>query len=415
MQRFIGAGFIYGLFWMHPVASVNKQGAIVMYDIEQLRREEFPHSRQIAYLNHAGIAPLPQRAKREIQRVVEELSINPNDFFGRVGLPAMTALQADLARFINAASPSEIVAVTSTSAALNAVAQALPWRRGDNVLFADMEFPSNAYPWLSLAHDGVEARIVPADNGGLTLSAVAEGVNERTRVVAASAVQFFTGHRTDLAAIGRFCRERDILFIVDAIQCIGHIPIDVQAMNIDVLATGGQKSLLALPGTGFMYVRETLANAMQPRLIHSNATVNYLHWLDYDLTPLPGAARFMSGTPNLPGILGMAASLALLNELGVAKIDAHTTALTRYAAGELARSGCAVITPPDAAGPIVTFRSPWDAPKTEEAVQFLARHNVVVVKHLDRPGAAYIRLSFHAYNVRDEIDRFLEVYRAFPG
>jgi len=386
-----------------------------MYDIEHLRREEFPHSREIAYLNHAGISPLPQRSRREIQRVVEELSVNPTDFFGRVGLPAMTVLQADLARFIGAASPSEIVVVTSTSAALNAVAQSLPWRHGDNVLFTDVEFPSNAYPWLALARNGVEARMVPADNGGLTLSAVVRGVDERTRVVAASAVQFFSGHRTDLAAIGRFCRERSIHFIVDAIQCIGHIAIDVQAMNIDVLATGGQKSLLALPGTGFMYVREALANDLQPHLIHSNATVNYLHWLDYDLTPLPGAARFMSGTPNLPGILGIGPSLALIRELGVANIDAHTTALTRHAATELARIGCEVITPLDAAGPIVSFRSPWGVAKTEEVVQFLAAHGVIVVKHLDGPGAAYIRLSFHAYNTPAEIDRFIEVYQSFPG
>ena len=381
-----------------------------MYDIHALRQNEFPHSREIAYLNHAGIAPLPQRSKRAIQAAVEALSGDPSDYFGKTAFPALAALQTGLARLVNAA-PSEIVHITSTSAALNAVAQAIVWQPGDRVLFCDVEFPSNAYPWLSLARDGVESCVVPADNGGLTLRAVEQHADARTRVVAASAVQFFTGHRTDLAAIGRFCRERGILFVVDAIQSIGHMPFDVQAMNIDVLATGGQKSLLGLPGVGFMAVRDEVAEAMRPRLIHSNATVNWLHWLAYDLTPLPGAERFMSGTPNVAGMIGLGPSLALLEELGVAHIDAHTTALSRYAIEQLTALGLEVITPLDALGPIVTFRSPVDAAATEQVVQQLAAERVVVVKHLDAAGAAYIRLSFHGYNVPEEVDRFIAVYK----
>ena len=383
-----------------------------MYDVQSLRQTEFPHSREITYLNHAGISPLPQRAKREIQAAVEALSGDPSDYFGKTAFPALVALQTGLARFVNAATPSEIVPITSTSAALNAIAQAIVWQPGDRVLFCDIEFPSNAYPWLSLARDGVESCVVPADNGGLTLRAVEQYADARTRVVAASAVQFFSGHRTDLAAIGRFCRERGILFVVDAIQCIGHMPFDVQAMNIDVLATGGQKSLLGLPGVGFMFVRDAVAEAMRPRLIHSNATANWLHWLAYDLTPLPGAERFAGGTPNVPGLIGLGTSLGLLEELGVAHIDAHTTALSRYAIEQLTAAGLEVITPRDALGPIVTFRSPLDAAATEQIVQQLAAERVVVVKHLDAAGAAFIRLSFHCYNTLAEVDRFVEVYQA---
>ncbi len=382
-----------------------------MYNITYLRQNEFPHTSTLAYLNNAGIAPLPQRAKRAIQAAVEGLSADPNDYFGRVGLPALMALQSELAQFINAAGPSEIAFTTTTSAALNAIAQAIPWQPGDHILFCDVEFPSNAYPWMSLQRDGVESRIVPADNGGLTLAAVERAAGAHTRVVAASAVQFFTGHRTDLAAIGQFCHQRGILFVVDAIQAIGHMPFDVQAMGIDVLATGGQKSLLGLPGVGFMYVRGEVAEAMRPRLIHSNATADYLHWLAYDLTPLPGAARFQSGTPNLAGIIGLRPSLALLQELGVAQIDAHTTDLSRYACERLSAIGLHVITPPDAPGPIVTFRSPDDSAATDALAQQLAEERIVVVKHLDAAGAPAIRLSFHAYNVPEEIDRFIEAYQ----
>ena len=138
-------------------------------------------------------------------------------------------------RFLNAARADEIVGTSATSAAISAVASAIPWQEGDNVIFCELEFPSNAYPWMTVPYPGVEARIIPAVDGGLTLEGLLPYVDDRTRVIAASAIQFFSGHRTNLAAIGAFCRERGILFVVDAIQSIGHMVTDVQAMNIDVL------------------------------------------------------------------------------------------------------------------------------------------------------------------------------------
>ena len=384
-----------------------------MYDIESLRREEFPASANLTYLNHAGISPLPQRTKREVQSAIERLSEDPNAFFGKYALPAFASLQESLARYINADSPSEIVYSTTTSAALNAVAQAIDWRPGDNILFCDQEFPSNAYPWMSLSRDGVESRRVPSENGGLTLRQVEAHADDRTRAVTVSAIQFFSGHRADLVAIGRFCRERNILFIVDAIQAIGHMAFDVQAMNIDVLATGGMKSLLALPGAGFIYVRDKVSSKMNPRLIHGNSTADYLHWLDYDLTPQPGAARLSSGTTNVPGVLSIGASLSLLNELGPANIDTHTTALIHYAIDNLTNEGYEVVTSKDTSGPIATFRSPFDSETTDRLIQFLSDRQVVVCKHLDAGISAYVRASVHCYNITADIDRLLEELRSF--
>ncbi len=384
-----------------------------MYDIESLRREEFPASASLTYLNHAGISPLPQRTKREVQSAIERLSEDPNAFFGKYALPAFVSLQESLASFINANSPSEIVYSTTTSAALNAVAQAIDWRPGDNILFCDQEFPSNAYPWMSLSRDGVESRRVPSENGGLTLRQVEAHADGRTRAVTVSAIQFFSGHRADLVAIGRFCRERNILFIVDAIQAIGHMVFDVQAMNIDILATGGMKSLLALPGAGFIYVRDGVSSKMNPRLIHGNSTVDYLHWLDYDLTPQPGAARLSSGTTNVPGVLSIGASLTLLNDLGPANIDKHTTALIHYAIDNLTNEGYEVVTSKDTSGPIATFRSPFDSDTTDRLIQFLSDRQVVVCKHLDAGTSAYVRASVHCYNTIADIDRLLEELRGF--
>lgn len=386
-----------------------------MYDINGLRQQEFPHSNRVVYLNNAGIAPLPQRSVNKVQWVVEELSRQPSRFWEMEAIPATIALQNALARHINADSPEEITFVSTTSMAINMFAQAIAWQPGDNIIICEVEFPSNAYPWLSLERDGVQIRRIPATNGGLEVATLRQYVDERTRLVAASTIQFLTGHRTDLAAIGRFCHERDILFAVDAIQSIGHIRVDVQAMDVDLLATGGQKSLLALPGTGFLYVRQSLAEQMRPRLIGSNATIEYLHWLAYDLTPLPGAARFNSGTPNLPGIFSIAASIEMIQEIGIDAIDAHTSTLSRYALGKLTAEGLKVITPQDALGPIVTFRSPTSNEATDRLVKFLADRQVIVTKHLDGPGNPYIRLSFHCYNTEEDIDRFVDAFQAWPG
>jgi selenocysteine lyase/cysteine desulfurase len=330
-------------------------------------------------------------------------------FWVSEGMGMYTAFQKELAAFINADSPQEIVPVNTTGSALNAVAQSILWERGDNLIFCEVEFPSNAYPWMSLERDEVQTRCVPAVNGGLTLEGVAAVADDRTRMVAVSAIQFFTGHRTDLAAIGAFCREKGILFVVDAIQAIGHIPFDVQVLGIDVLASGGQKSLLAAPGTGFMYVRDSVAETLRPRMIGANATRDYLHWLSYDLTPLPGAQRFANGTPNLVGMFSVVESLSLLRELGVENIDRHTSGLSRYACARLIDRGYGVITPADRLGPIVTFRTGVDDTATDELVKFLAGRNVSVVKHLDTYATPHVRLSFHCYNTTEEIDRFMDV------
>lgn len=377
-----------------------------MYNVEQLRAEEFPGSHETLYFNHAGISPLPARTQASVKWAIDEFARQPGRFWMEHGLPYAERLRQEMAVFLNAASPWEIVPSATTSAGLNAVAQAMAWQPGDNVVFCDVEFPSNVYPWMSLAREGVESRLVPSADGGLTLAALQPYVDDRTRVIAASAIQFFTGHRTDLTAVGRFCQERGILFVVDAIQAIGHMPIDVQAMHIDALACGGQKSLLALPGQGFLYVRQEIAEQLQPRAIGSNATVDYLHWLKYDLTPLPAAQRFMSGTPNMPGIIAIVESLGLLREWGVEHIDRHTRALSERATAVLTNLGYRVISPQPAHGPIVTFAVNRSSAEADTLVAALADRDVILVKHLDREGNTYLRVSFHCYNTLAEIEQF---------
>ncbi len=376
-----------------------------MYDIEALRRQEFPLSDTEIYFNHASISPLPQRTRRRMNEVIDGLAAQPWTYFVSQGVEASERIKERIAALINATGVEQIVPISSTSSGLGAVALSIDWQPGDNVVFCEVEFPSNAFPWLSLEHFGVEARQAPAIEGGLTLEALAPLVNERTRLVAASAIQFLSGHRTNLRAIGAFCKEHDIVFVVDAIQAAGHIVLDVEAMNIDVLASGGQKSLLAAPGAGFMYVREGVCAQLRPLPIGPNATREYMHWLKYDLTPLPGASRFQMGTWDVAGWIGLGESISLLQELGLENIDRHTTALAAEAIALLQRRGFEVVSLPGH-GPIVTFKTGMSELQTDALVAHLLQQRVTVVRHLDAAGAPHVRLSFHAYNTREELHCF---------
>jgi selenocysteine lyase/cysteine desulfurase len=216
-------------------------------------------------------------------------------------------------------------------------------------------------------------------------------------------VQFFTGHRTDLAALGAFCRERDILFVVDAIQAVGHMPIDVRAMNIDVLVTGAHKSLMAAPGNGFMYVRDAVCSALKPRVVGSVSTTSFLNYLNYDMTPQPGAARFLIGTPSVEGIAGMVESMALIDELTRPAIDHHTTGLAARALQMAQERGYELTTTPGEHGSIATFRSKLGKDETAALVQKLDDEKIAVARRVDRQGSAHIRLSFHCYNTEQEL------------
>lgn len=384
------------------------------YDLAAIR-QAFPIAQRLIYVNHASISPMPLPAVQAMQAAVARLGHDPMSFYtpdsGYGDLFATFA--QEMGALINAASPDEIVSVTATSNGLNAVAQAIDWQPGDNVVLADVEFPSNVYPWMALERRGVATRLVHTADGGASVEAFAPHVDARTRLIAVSAVQFFTGHRADLAALGAYCRERDILFAVDAIQAAGHMPIDVQAMHIDILASGGQKSLMGPPGQGFLYVRQAVAERLRPALLGPLSVEDWQHWLAYKLTPRAGALRFMMGTTDLPAMIGLIESVRFLRKVGLTHIDSWTRHLSQLAIAELTARGQHVITPTDPAhlGPIVTFRvgDPADVPAAEaharRLLAHLAAHGVRVTKHWDAHRVPHLRISTHCYNTEDEVRR----------
>lgn len=368
-------------------------------DVDALRAI-FPVTNHCVYLNHAATAPLSNPVRAAMSKFIVDSGV----MLGRAHRYEHLAndLRAVLAWLINAA-PEEIAFVQNTGEGLNIVANALPLEEGDNVVFCDMEFPSNVYPWVNLRRKGINERCIPNDHGGLTVDALDKYADAHTRVVAVSSVEFLTGFKSDLQALGMWCKEHHAYFVVDAIQSLGAAPLDVRACHVDFLACGGPKWLMGPPGLGFMYCRHELLDELSPPFAGSLSVVDWENWRDYDLTFLPDASRFEIGTPNVIGQVGLLAAVRLLMEIGIPAIERWTLHLTDVLIEDLQRRGYAIASNLEhkRRSAIVSFGVPGDV---DEAFQKLIDAKVVVSKREE-----YIRISPHCYNTEEEITRVGEV------
>jgi selenocysteine lyase/cysteine desulfurase len=364
------------------------------YDLTTLRTK-FPVTARYAYLNHAATAPLPEPVREAIDTYLGDRVVWRD---GEAYETLSDDLRLGLAQLVNA-TPDEIAFVQNTSAGLNLIAHALPLEPGDNVIFCDMEFPSNVYPWMNLECQGVEARCIPHDGGGLTVEALESYADERTRVVTVSSVEFLTGFKSDLPALGAWCRDHEAYFIVDGIQSVGAAPLDVQECQIDFLSCGGPKWLMAPMGQGFIYCRHNLLESLTPPFAGCISVVGWEEWRDYNLTFLPDADRFELGSPNAIGQVGLLAAVRFLTDVGVEAIERWTLHLTDLLIEDLQQRGYEIASnlEPERRSAIISFAVPG---KVEDAFQALAEANVVVSQR-----EQYIRVSPHCYNTEEEIAR----------
>jgi cysteine desulfurase / selenocysteine lyase len=372
-------------------------------DVAALRAEEFPELSG-GYLNAASHTPLPARSRR----AVEEFHSRRGDpcHLGDAELVApLTRARAAAARLIGS-DPEEIALGWNTSFGINLAALALPVRSGCTIVVSDREFPTNVYPWM--ATPGAKLEIVPTDPLGRPDE---ERLLERLErgdvgVFALSSVQFSTGYRADLERFGRVCRERNIFFVVDAIQSLGQIPMDVRGAGVDILATGGQKWLCAPFGTGFAYVRRGLLERMQPVLVGwtgMTASADLGALTDYRWGLRPDARRFEVATLPFHDFSGFAASVEMLLEVGVENVTRHTEMLLEPVLDWLRRADGVELVSADDPGrrsAILSFRTP----RVDRVFDRLAAAGVTCGK---REGA--IRLSPHLYNDAEDLARVLEV------
>ncbi|MGE0082561.1 MAG: aminotransferase class V-fold PLP-dependent enzyme [Thiohalomonadaceae bacterium] len=362
--------------------------------------DEFPLDPGLAYLNHAAVAPWPRRARDAVQQFAEE-----NCRFGARDYPRWMAVEARLREhlrtLLGAASSDDIALVKNTSEGLSFVAQGLPWQPGDNIVTTAQEFPSNRIVWESLRPQGVEVRLadVSGPDPEAALLTLADG---HTRLLAVSAVQYASGLRMDLERLGRACRQRGILFVVDAIQSLGVVPMDVEAFAIDFLAADGHKWLCGPEGIGVFWCHPALRERLR---LFEYGWHMVEHLGDYerrDWAPAASARRFECGSPNMLGIHGLEASVSLLLEVGIPRIKARVAERVDAIVERCRGEGWTLLSPEaaDRRAGIVTLRRP-DLPPAALFEQLRAEGVVCAL----RGGG--VRLSPHFYTPPEVITKAL--------
>ena len=371
-------------------------------------RQEFPVTRRWAFFDHAAVAPLSGRAQTALTEWAVDLTEN-GDVYEHRWVQRVEEVRRLAGQLLNA-DPLDVAFVKNTSEGIGIVAEGFPWKDGDNVVTAAEEYPANVYPWMNLAGRGVEVRRVASRDRRLEIDDLRAAMDHRTRIVSLSSVEFSSGFRNDLDAVGGLCRERGIFFFVDAIQSLGTFPLDVRQTPVDFLCADGHKWLLAPQGAGIFYVRRELVEMLHAVGVGWNSVVGARNFSRIDFRLKPHAGRWESGTLNVGGISALGASLELLLELGVPAIAARVVDLTDYLCDRAAEARLEVFSSrrsEDKSG-IVSLATSGAEPR---GLVSRCRDEGVIINH----RAGRLRISPHCYNTRGEIDRLMDLLRPPRG
>jgi cysteine desulfurase/selenocysteine lyase len=364
-------------------------------DLEDYR-SEFPVTKNLIWMNHAAIAPLVKPAAEAMIRFSED-SLNHSSLHYDQWLETYEGLRGATARLIGSA-PGEIALLKNTSEGLATVAMGLAWRAGDKIVAFREEFPANQYPWQRLETTGVKIEWLSSTDPLDKIDEAAKGA----RLLALSFVQFLTGYRADLNAIGEICHRRGAIFVVDAIQGLGVFPLDVRRAKIGALAADGHKWMFGPEGCAVFYISPELQQQVEPVEFGWTNTANYGDYGKRDLTLRPDAGRYECGTLNTIGCYGLRAAIDFILEVGVERIGPKVQALGDRIAKGVTQRGYEVLgarTPENGAG-IVSFRK---ADEPSEAI--VGRLNKQRIINAARAG--WVRSSPHFYLTEDEIDAML--------
>ncbi|MET0062635.1 MAG: aminotransferase class V-fold PLP-dependent enzyme [Candidatus Thiodiazotropha endolucinida] len=350
------------------------------------------------YLNHAAVAPWPERTVAEVVRFAQENGFKGSSHYAR-WLGVESELRRLLAQLINAPSDNDIALLKSTSEGLSIIAYGLDWQSGDNIVSIAQEFPSNRIVWESLRNQGVELRLLDLNRSQDPEKDLIALCDDKTRLLSVSSVQYAAGERLQLKGLGEYCRTHEVIFVVDAIQSLGAFPFDLSECHADIVVADGHKWMLGPEGVALFYCD----SALRPRLklhqfgwhmVESMGDFDRIDW-----QPADSARRFECGSSNMLGIHALRASLSLIHELGLNRISTDIIRNAEFVIDQVDTAGFELLTPrePLKRAGIVTFRVP---DRDNHALyQGLMQQQVVCAF---RGGG--IRFSPHFYNHEEGIE-----------
>jgi cysteine desulfurase / selenocysteine lyase len=361
-------------------------------------RDQFPVTENLIYLNHAAVAPLCRRASDAMKQLAEDAcsfgSLHYDEW-----LDAYESLRRAAAKLLNA-SAGEIAIVKNTSEGISTVALGLDWKPGDRIVAFEEEFPANYYPWLRLEQQGLQVIRLSIYDPLEKIAAAVQGA----RLLAVSFVNYLSGYRVNLNALGQLCREAGCFFFVDAIQGLGALPLDVQESRIDALAADGHKWMLGPEGNGILFVRREWLDRIQPVEFGWTNPAGYADYSSRDMTLRPDAGRYECGTLNTIGCFGLLAAIEFLLEIGVDQVSQTVLALADQLATGLGAKGYELMALRSAAtaSGIVSFRHPHIDCRT--IVSELKKNKVIAAPRQD-----WVRMSPHFYITSEEIEQVLDL------
>ena len=356
---------------------------------------------ELIFFDHARVAPLPERVRKVVTEFVDDATRFGTTHYDNWVIGVDHARKS-FAKLINA-SDDEVAFVKNTSEGLSIVANGLDWRPGDNIIIPNNEFPANVYPWWNLKRIGVETRMASAVEGRVLFEDLVKHVDAQTRLISISSVGCNSGFRCDLNRIGAFCKEKGILFCVDAIQSLGILPMDVKRDYIDFLSADGHKWMLSVEGLGGFYISRDVMEKVYPVTVGWGNMVNALDFMDYEFAFRPNADRFEEGSLNTMSIHAFGAALDLLLETGIKKIKNRVMMLGDRILLKLNQRGLKIYssTRPEERSGNISFVMRQDVSKL---YGWMLKNKV---KLTVRDG--HIRLSPHFYNDEDEVDHFFNL------
>ncbi len=363
-------------------------------------RLEMPVAQQLAYFDHAAVAPLSRPAQVAISGYAQQAS-ELGDTVWPDWDRRMTHIRQTATQLIGC-QEEEMALVANTTAGISIVAEGFPWKSGDNVVTLANEFPSNLYPWMNLKSRGVETRQVPC-RGSWQADDLLGACDSQTRMIAVSWVSYSNGFRADLDELVHRAHANDILVMVDAIQGMGVFPLDVTATPIDFLAADGHKWMLGPEGAGLLYIAGRNLDRLRCQGVGWNSVSHRFDFSRIDLDLRDEAARFEGGSQNIVGFFGLGASLDLLVSTGIAQIAERILDVRQECIDALESQGAEVFGrwPRENASGIVAFTVPQQDPV---AVRRRCLQAGVVLSCRD----GRLRIAPHAYNNQDDIERLIK-------
>lgn len=360
-------------------------------------RTLFPVTEKSVYLNNAAESPLNTRVHHKLNEYLQLAAQEPQN-----KPEVRTGIRKQLSAIFGGAA-DEYALVTSTGIGIGIVAAGFQWQKGDNVVVPIDEHWNNTFPWLALRERGVEVRFVPVgEDQRIDPDKIASMVDQNTRILSAAAVRFDTGFRADLKLLSEIAHNKGALFMVDGIQGAGVFPINVIEDGVDILACGGFKWLLGMPGTGFLYVNKKAQENISPVLPGMFSAENNSRELHYFLD----ARRYETGTIAYSLFHAWSAGLEILEEIGISNILAHALRLTDKIIAGLHAKNIIIVTPIENVherSAIISFSMGSDV-ANKSFYEKLREHKVIVALR-----GGQIRVSPNFYNTEEEVERFLEL------